>query len=570
MGVLERLAGLRPRALYERLAADPPHRLLLRAARVARRSGLLRGTGHAPLALARVVLEQGLSLRSVHAIHAASSPGRPALVDGHRTLDYASLHAEIDAVAHVLHQQGARRGQPVGLLLENRSEYVASWMALVRLGVPTAHLGTSTTAAELQPLLRRSGIELLVASDATWPVVEQLRALDPGAAPRVVHVGHAPPPATVGYHAGVASNRGHGPPPAPREREAASVVFTSGTTGQPKGAVRDFASLGAMELMRVLDRLPLRAGDRHLVVAPLYHSGAQAFTVLHASLGATVTLMDRFDAAAVLDRLSLDRIHSVFLVPTMLRRILDLPAEHHARRPTPALRAIVSGAAPFPEALRRRAIERFGADVIYDFYGATELGWVTLASGHDMLERPGTLGRPLAGQEIRVVDDRGRSLPPGEVGEVQTRSAQHMRGYLGDPAATEEIRRGGWVTVEDLGVLDDAGHLYLTGRARDMVISGGVNVYPVEVESALSRCPGVSDVAVLGVPDPEWGERLVAVVVPDEGFDVAVADAWAREHLAHAKVPRRWELVDVLPRNPTGKVLKRELEQRFGPGADSG
>ncbi len=563
MGLFERLRDLDLQTLRERVMVDPPHHIVSRAVNVARRTGLLQAAS-SPLALAEVVARQGLGVRSVHAIQAAVNPGRPALVDRHRQLDYASLHAEIDAAAHVLRHEGARRGQPVGLLMENRCEYIAAWMGLTRLGIPTAHLGTSSTSAELWPLLSRSGIELLVVSEATWPVVERLRQEHPEASLRVVHTGPRPPAGTVPYHARIAAERGR---PAHRpegEFEAASVVFTSGTTGRPKGAVRDFSSVGVMELLRLLEHLPLRVADRHLVVAPLYHSGAQAFTLIHSSLGATIVLMDRFDAAETLDRLSQDRIHSVFLVPTMTQRILDLPDEHHARRPTPTLRAIVSGAAPFPVGLRQRAIERFGPDAIYDFYGATELGWVTLASGHDMLERPGTLGRPLAGQEIRIVDDEGRALPAGEVGKVYTRSGQHMRGYLGDQAATDEIRDGGWVTVDDLGYVDSAGHLFLTGRARDMVISGGVNVYPVEVENVLSRHPQIRDVSVIGVPDPEWGERLAAVVVAAPGFDPREAEGWAREHLAKAKVPRRWEQVDVLPRNPTGKVLKRQLRERFG------
>ncbi|MCB9714672.1 MAG: AMP-binding protein [Myxococcales bacterium] len=560
---LDRLAGIDPRTWLERLGVDPPHRVLARAVRVARQANLLGAAGD-PLAMAGVVLRQGLGVRSMHAIHAAASPGRPAILDRHRQLDYAELETEIDAAARALHEDGARRGEPVGLMMENRSEYVALWMALGRLGIASAHLSPSSTAAELAPLLERAGIRRILVSEATHPTVERVAAEHPELQLRPIHVGHQPPAALPSYHAMIRSHRhGGGPPPAAGEA-ADSVVFTSGTTGRPKGAVRDFSSVGAMELLRILERLPMRVGDRHLVVAPLYHSGAQAFTLINTALAATLVLVDRFEAEAVLELLSRERIASTFLVPTMTQRLLDLPAELHARRPTPGLRAIVSGAAPFSDGLRRRAIDRFGADAIFDFYGATELGWVTLVDGHEMLERPGTLGRPLAGQELRVVDERGRPLPPGEVGTIFTRSHQHMRGYLRDEAATREIQREGWVTVEDQGYLDADGYLFLTGRTRDMVITGGVNVYPVEVEHVLSRHPSIRDVAVIGLPDPEWGERLTAVVVPGEGFDVDAVDAWVRGELAKAKRPRRWELVDALPRNPTGKVLKRALRERFG------
>lgn len=567
MTLRERLAALDPGALVERLAADPPYRVVARAVRVARQTGMLRANG-SPLALAEAALRKGMSVRSMHAIHAATSPGRLALIDGHRSLDYASLDAEIDAIAAALHDDGARRGEPVGLMLENRSEYVATWMGLTRLGIACAHLGASTTAAELPPLLERSGIRRLFVSDATLPAAAPAAAEHPEL--RLFHVGRpgeAPRADIRSYHALVHAFMGRAAPSvADRDVDAASVVYTSGTTGRPKGAVRDLAALGAMELLRVLERLPLRVGDRHLVVAPLYHSGAQAFVLLNTALGATVVLMDHFEAARALDLLSQERIHSAFMVPTMIRRVLELPAEHHARRPTPALRALVSGAAPFGAGLRERAIERFGPHAIFDFYGATELGWVTLCSGHEMLERPGTLGRPLAGQEIRVVAEDGRVLPAGEVGKIYTRSRQLMRGYLGDEAATQETQDRGFVTVDDLGYLDADGHLFLTGRARDMVISGGVNVYPIEVESVLSQHPCIRDVAVLGIPDEEWGERLLAVVVPGVGFDPEEAKAWARARLATAKVPRRWELVDAIPRNPTGKILKGTLRERFGAG----
>jgi len=549
----------------ERARLDPPHRIVARAAKVLHQTGVLNAGGD-PLAMAQVVLRQGMGVRTMHTIHAAACPGRAAVIDRHRHLDYATLDAEIDAIAHALRSDGAQRGEPVGLMMENRSEYIALWMALTRLGIASAHLGTSSTSAELAPLIERTGIHRVVVSSVTYEVAKRVADEHPELQLRIMNV-DASVPDTLGYHAKVRAHRGSAQPRSHEALDAPSVVYTSGTTGRPKGAVRDLQSVGPMELLRILERLPLRVGDRHLVVSPLYHSGAQAFTMINTALGATLVLLDRFDAEEVLDVLWRERIASVFMVPTMLRRILDLPASLHARRPTPVLRAIVSGAAPFPLGLRRRAIERFGADAIFDFYGATELGWVTLTNGHDMLERPGTLGRPLAGQEIRVLDDKGRALPPGEVGTIYTRSGQHMRGYLRDGATTKEGSEAGWATVDDLGYVDDEGHLFLTGRSRDMVISGGVNVYPVEIENVLSEHPTVREVAVIGIPDEQWGERLVAVIVPGGALSIEKLEGWARERLAKAKLPRRWEIVDALPRNPTGKVLKRALQDRFGPSA---
>lgn len=249
----------------------------------------------------------------------------------------------------------------------------------------------------------------------------------------------------------------------------------------------------------------------------------------------------------------------------MTRRVLDLAETVHEANPTHSLRALISGAAPFDEALRLRAIDRFGASAVFDFYGATELGWVTLVDGHEMLDRPGSLGRSIPGQEIAIMDDEGRRRPAGEIGRVYTRSAQAMSGYLNDTAATERSRHGPWLTVDDLGYLDDTGALFLTGRDRDMVITGGVNVYPVEVENALVHHPGIDELAVVGLPDAQWGESLTAVYVGPDTLVPEDVRAWACERLSAYKIPRRWERVDALPRNPTGKVLKRELVERLSP-----
>ena len=257
----------------------------------------------------------------------------------------------------------------------------------------------------------------------------------------------------------------------------------------------------------------------------------------------------------------------MFLVPTMLRRLVTLPEELFAKHPISSVRGIVSGAAELPHALREMAIRRFGKHAVYDFYGATELGWVTVIDGEEMLRKPSSVGRPLAGQEIRILDEKGNVKPAGEIGLIYVRNEQTMLGYLKDHASTEQSRRGDWMTVEDLGYLDVDGYLFLAGRERDVVKSGGVSIYPVEIEEALSQHPSVQEVSVIGVPDAEWGERLVAVVVPAKKgqFSVQEVEQFARQRLAGLKVPRRWELVDELPRNQTGKVMKTELRARFSP-----
>jgi fatty-acyl-CoA synthase len=536
---------------------------VVRLARVAKKIDAL-ADAH-PLttpSIARLALRAGLSVRTVHAIHAIHTPNRPALVDARGTRTYAEVDRAINRAAHAFRDElGIGRGDAVAIAAENCAEYVITWFALMRLGARAVHASYRSQPAELEYLVGHAGLRAILVSDASLDAASEVARSRSRLS--VITVG-ARTGNAIRFDDLLARARSSDLPQTPARHEGSeSIVYTSGTTGKPKGAVRDFARFGVVEGARVLERLPFRIGDRHLVVAPLYHSAAQAFALIHSALGATIYLHSHFDAEAALNELSRSRIHSVFLVPTMIRRIVELPEAVRAKLPTPELRALVSGASEFPEALRRAAIDAFGAPVVYDFYGATELGWVTLIDGKEMLERPGSVGRPLPGQAVAIFDRQGRELPVGETGLVYVRNEQTMSGYLGDTAATDETRRGPWVTVEDNGRVDADGYLYISGRERDMVKSGGVNLYPVEIEEVIAHHPGVRDVAVIGLPDPEWGERLAAVIVPRGPLDPADIERFARTKLASVKVPKEWHLVSELPRNATGKTLKRELRTRY-------
>jgi len=563
---LFRRAVARGEELVFRERLDPHPARVARVARVARKIDIL-GEVH-PLAgpsLARLALRAGLSVRTVHAIHALHTPDRPALVDARGMRTYAEVDRSINRAAHAFRDElGVGHGDAVALAAENCAEYVIAWFALMRLGARAVHASYRSQPAELEYLAAHARLRAILVSDASLDAASQVAAARAGAhGLRVVVVGDRAGAALRWDDLVARARSSDFPEVSSRHPGSESIVYTSGTTGKPKGAVRDLARFGVVEGARLLERLPFRIGDRHLVVAPLYHSGAQAFTLINSALGATIHLHGHFEPDAALKALSRSSIHSVFLVPTMLRRIVELPAEVRAALPTPALRALVSGASEFPEALRREAIAMFGAPVVHDFYGATELGWVTLINGTEMLARTGSVGRPLPGQAVAIFDREGRELPVGETGLVYVRNEQTMSGYLGDAAATDETRRGPWVTVEDLGRVDADGYLYISGRERDMVKSGGVNLYPVEIEEVIARHPSVRDVAVIGLPDPEWGERLAAVVVPRGDLDPADVERFARTVLASVKVPKEWHIVDELPRNATGKTLKRELRERF-------
>jgi len=540
--------------------SDPLRSKVRRAARFLRDAGVLENLRpFAGPGVARVVARGGLNVKTIHAVHARQVPERVAIVDARTALTYAEVDRALNRIARALASIGIQRGARIILCMENRAEYLLFWFAGFRSGVATVHASYRSTPEELAYLADHSNARAIVCSSKTAPAVRGL-----------LELGHKLEVVVVDDVA--LTPRQHAYPdwarPFPddlfepgRDARGDNVVYTSGTTGKPKGAVRNFTNAGIFEISRIGERLPIRAGERHLVVSPLYHSGAQAFVAMMTSLGASIYLREHFDPEDALDALSRWCIHSVFMVPTMIQRVLDVEPEVDTRYPTPCLRALVCGAAPFPDALRRRAIDRFGAGNLFDFYGATELGWITLINGTEMLERPGSVGRPLSGHELCIRDSAHRELPAGEVGTIWVRTEQTMEGYINDSGDTDDPTNEGWITVDDLGFLDEDGYLYLAGRDRDMVISGGVNIYPVEIEEVLCHHPDVRDVAVIGVPDPEWGEKLVGFVVG--GAPVDELERYGRERLASFKVPREWVFVDELPRNPTGKVLKRELRERL-------
>jgi fatty-acyl-CoA synthase len=310
----------------------------------------------------------------------------------------------------------------------------------------------------------------------------------------------------------------------------------------------------------------MRADDVHLAACPLYHSAAFAFVGLTGVLGGTTVLMDEFHPEAFVDCVERYRVTTTTVVPTMLRRVLALGPAALDARDTTSLRAVFSGSAPLPAPLALEAMDRFG-DILFNFYGATETGLVTLANPADLRAAPGTIGRVVPGNEVRLLDPQGKDVPEGQVGELYVRSTMLVAGYHDDPESTRASMRDGFFSVGDLARRDGEGRYFLEGRARDMIISGGVNVYPAEVEAVLEAHAGIAEAAVIGVDDAEWGERVRAFVVRAPGAEAAALDenavrAWCRERLAGPKRPRDVIFVDALPRNPTGKVLKRELRER--------
>ncbi len=535
--------------------------------RVALRSGLVGHASPRAVALALQTLRHGKAgLSTALRLRALTDADRPAFVFEGATWSYGAVDARIARLSAGLAALGIGRGDAVALALQNRPEFFELEGAMARRRGAAVSVSWRSTAAELAYLLQHSGAKALCFEPAQWPVVEAALAETP-ALPRsrCIALGHPAdaPPGTTPY-----AHLLDAPPDtsAPAEDDGAVVIYTSGTTGKPKGAVRRFGLGQALGFVAFLDRVPFHRTDRHLCVCPLYHSTALGFAGITLMVGGCVVIERHFEPLEFLRAVERERATTAALVPTMLHRLMALPDEALGAFHTRTLRAIVCGGAQLPGPLATRTLDRFGP-VLYNFYGATETGLVTVATPDDLRAAPGTIGRPLHGVSVRLLDERGVEVGSDTVGELYARSTMLVEGYHRNDTATREALRDGHFSVGDLATRDSSGRLTIVGRRRDMVISGGVNLYPAEIEAALDAHPAVSQCAVIGVPDPEWGERLRAFVVLRPGMD---ADAgalaqWCRGRLSGPKVPREWAFVEELPSNPTGKILKRELAEHPGP-----
>ena len=457
-----------------------------------------------------------------------------AVFEGGTATTWREMEGDVGRIAAGLAALGLRAGDRAVWCGPNSTDVVLLMHAFRRLGLVSVPMSYRLTAPEATHVLSDSGAAVAVV-DAAYA------GLVPGAVtvPEVAALGAgAEPPAPAG--------------------EGATMLYTSGTTGRPKGAVRRPSDPAlTVALMRELN---FGAGEVHLVTGPLYHAGPHAFALLTHRRGGTLVVNRRFDAAEWIRLVARHRVTSAFVAPIHLKRILALPDEMLAGADLSSLRSLVVNAAPVPFALKQEVIARLGDGFLYEIYGSTELGIATVLRPEDQLRKPGSCGRAYGTIGLRVVGEDGVDVAAGVPGELFIRSANAMAGYHG---SAEQLARlpGGWKSVGDMAWLDDDGYLHICDRRADMVITGGMNVYPAEVEAALHAHADVADAAVFGVVDDEWGERVHAVVAPRPGrnVDPAALDAFLAERLAGFKRPRSWSVRDELPRTESGKLLKRVL-----------
>lgn len=505
------------------------------------------------------------------AFHGHNTPDKECLVqvgDGgqRRVLSWREFESLINQLGHGLAGLGVRPGDRTAIMLPNGIDYLVVQQALLRIGGVAVQIGYRLKTQEIAYILGNAEPSAIIVDASYLPTMEEARKLLGISTPMVVagagddDIPQRDSDSRVLSWDEVIADQPTTVPTAEGPDQGGVIVYTSGTTGKPKGAKRSWKQTGYDSVADMFMQCGYRTDDRHLVVCPLYHSAAPSFVAMMMSLGATCVLVDHFDPEQVLSVIERERITCSMMVPTMLGRICALPEEVRRKYDTSSLRWVMSGAAPLPTDTARRFQESFGA-VLWNFYGSTETGLVTMAAPGDHVARPGTIGRALRGNEILLLDNEGREVEVGEIGELYSRNSTMITGYHRNEQATSESMREGFFSVGDLARRDADGYYYLESRKHDMVISGGVNIYPREIEDHLMTHPAILDVAVVGVPDVDWGETLRAfvVVAPGTELDEAAVVQYCRQHLADFKRPQSVRFLPELPRNPTGKVLKREL-----------
>ena len=503
--------------------------------------------------------------------------GDPVVRIGSRTIPHAVLKDRAARAAAAMRDAGVKHGDRIAIVLRNEPEFLMLSAAAGLIGAVPVPANWHWHGEELRHLLTHSGSRAAFAHSDLVPAVAEVLPtgvllVEVPVSDELEHVyGGAPP---TGDHVMLDDwLAGAVPDVEPLERAPLSLIYTSGTTGLPKGVLRapmepDQSKQVATASLRAMG---LEPGMSTLITAPLYHAAPNAQGLFAMALGIDITIMPRFDPEEFLRLISEQRISHAQTVPTMFVRLLELSDLARSRYDISSLEAVVHAAAPCPAHVKRRMIEWFGP-IILEYYGSTEVGVVVACDSEQWLTHEGTVGRPIGDADIRVFDDAGKLLPAGETGEIYLKPPSFWPGfdYLGLHEAREEVDRDGYVTIGDVGHVDADDFLYLSDRARDMVISGGVNIYPVEIEACLLEIAGVRDCAVFGIPDETLGEVVAAHVDADPaaGLTEAAIVEHVRSRLAGYKVPRVVAFDDALPREASGKIFKRRIRDRYW--ADAG
>ena len=522
---------------------------------------VLLGTGivrpYSPLVLARMaraLLAWGTGPAGGFTALALREPDRTGLVDELGELTFRELHERSNALAATWKALGVEPGDGVAIMCRNHRGFVDASIAAAKVGADLIYLNTAFAGPQLVDVLEREAPALVVHDQEFTGMVAKAEGVhrvlawvdDPADADAT---GGTP---TLEQQIAAGDPADHRAP----EKPSRIIILTSGTTGTPKGAPRSEAGIDAA--VALLSRLPLRQGWRTHIAAPLFHTWGWAHWALAMLLGSTIVLRRKFDPASCLSILEDERCDSLVVIPVMLQRILQLPKDELDKHDLSAVKVVAASGSALPGDLGTTWMDQYG-DTLYNIYGSTEVAYATVATPQDLREAPGTAGKAPWATVVRIYDDEGREVAPGEPGRIFVGNTLLFEGYTGGGS---KDMQDGLMATGDVGRFDERGRLFVEGRDDEMIVSGGENVFPKEVEDCLARHDAVVEAAAVGVDDDEFGKRLRAFVVLSRQVDEDTLKAHVKDNLARYKVPREIVVVDELPRNATGKVLKRELAER--------
>jgi acyl-CoA synthetase (AMP-forming)/AMP-acid ligase II len=520
------------------------------------------------LKMAAAMRREGMGMTVGFAGAAQRCPDRPALIDELGTLTWRQLDQRINALGAAL--QGLPTGQPqvIGIMCRNHRGFVEAVVAANRIGSDVVLLNTSFAGPAMAEVVNREGVDAAIYDEEFATTVDRALADRPDATRIVAWTDAREPEASSSpQHRTVEKLiTGHlGEEPKRTGRKGKMILLTSGTTGSPKGAKQSGGGAGVGTLKAILDRTPWRAEETIVIVAPMFHAWGFSQLIFAASMACTIVTRRKFDPEATLELVDRHRATGLAVVPVMFDRIMELPDEVRNRYSGRSLRfAAASGSRMRPDVVTA-FMDQFG-DVIYNNYNATEAGMIATATPADLRVAPDTAGKPAGGTEIRILDPEFNELPTGEVGTIYVRNDTQFDGYTEGSTGKGKDFHAGFMSSGDVGYLDEAGRLFVVGRDDEMIVSGGENIYPIEVEKTLAGHPEVAEAAVIGVDDEQYGQRLAAFVVlaPGSAATPETLKEHVRENLANYKVPREISVLDELPRSSTGKIVRAELQARVG------
>jgi fatty-acyl-CoA synthase len=524
-------------------------------------SGVIRPYGPVTLAgVGKTLMDWGIGFAGGIGALAIRSPERIGLVDELGELTWGEIDERATRLAHELKKLGVDEGDSVALLCRNHRYFLDVSTALSKLGADILYLNTAFSAKQLGEVCDREKPAAIVYDDEFTELIDES-----GTDLLRVIAWHDGEPRDIALVEDLIEKGATDKHPVP-EHTSRPVILTSGTTGTPKGAPRGESGLdGAVAL---LSKMPFKTNGTTYIVAPLFHTWGWAHLNLAMLLGSKIVLRRKFDPSDCLETIQKHDCDALIVIPVMMQRIMKL-SEDERSGDWSKLRVVAASGSALPGDLATDWMDAFG-DNLYNTYGSTEVAWATIAQPKDMREAPGTAGKAPYNTEVRIYDEKGNALPPGESGRIFVGNTMLFGGYTGDEAESKEMVDG-LMSSGDVGKLDEDGHLFIEGRDDEMIVSGGENVFPKEVEDCLQRHDNVQDVAAIGVDDEDYGKRLRAFVVKDGEVDEDTLKAHVKDNLARYKVPREIVFLDELPRNATGKVLKKDLKDYDEDGSeDSG